>query len=570
MAVEARSCPVTGFRVYGQTETLIKANAVTAVVFLLIGGIAAIVVLFTRWLGLFAPRTFYQFIALHGWSMLIFWIIFFEVAILYFAGSVMLSSRVAAPRVAWLAFGLMLLGAGMVEYAILRSPLNYLSFQPYPPLRGTWDFYLGTNLFAVGALIAVGLFFATVYIARKERAYDGPLPLVVFGAFVTAVLAVGTLLPGAAVFVPAFLWTAGIIPSLNPFMWKLVYWAYGHASQQINLGAMISVWYLLSFLTVGGTTPSEKISRAAFGLYLVAINLGSAHHLQTEPSAALSVGWKWINTGYLVHLAVLGSMIHAFAVPGSVEMAQRGRGYTRGLLQWLAKGPWGNPAFSGLVLSVVLFGFVGGTTGVIAGTEQLSLKWHNTTAIMGHFHGVVVAGTTLAFMALTYYVLPLIFRRRVVGGRLAAIQPWLFGIGVALLAIGFMQLGVRYGLPRKNPDIFGFGRSPFAFDYPPEVFTWLGVVGVGGLLALVGGALFVLLVVWTVLAGKRLTDEELVAGYRIPVVGANPGHSSNPGHSPAVPSLRGTFTLCVIFGLFFLVLYLGNYWYLSRAWPVGH
>ncbi|MDR7440316.1 MAG: cbb3-type cytochrome c oxidase subunit I, partial [Armatimonadota bacterium] len=368
----------------------------------------------------------------------------------------------------------------------------------------------------------------------------------------------------ALVFVPAFLWSAGILPELNPFLWKVAYWGFGHPSQQINLAATITVWYLLSQLTVGGRTPSEKVSRAAFVLYLVAINLGSAHHLQTEPSGALSVGWKWINTGYLMHLAVLGSMIHAFAVPGSVEVGQRLRGHTRGLFQWLVRAPWHNPAFSSLVLSVALFGFLGGTTGVIAGTEQLNLKWHNTTAIMGHFHGVVVAGTTLAFMGITWYVLPLVFRRQVVGERWARWQPWLFGIGVGLLVLAFLQLGVRYGLPRKQPDIFRFRGLPLAFAWPGEVYALLTVAGIGGLLALAGGALFVALVVATVLFGKRLTDEELRRAYAIPLPAGNPGHA--PKELPAVP---GTFVLCLAFAAFFVLMYLGNYWNLSRAWPLG-
>ncbi|MDR7579596.1 MAG: cbb3-type cytochrome c oxidase subunit I [Armatimonadota bacterium] len=563
-SAEARTCPVTGFRVHRAAEDLVKANAVAAVVALLLGGLAAIVVLFTRWMGAFPPETFYQYLALHAWNLLIFWIIFFEIALLHFAGSIMLNTRPASPAAGWLAFALMVLGALMVERAILTNPLNHLSFQPYPPLRGTPDFYLGTILFAGGALLGVGVFFATVHRAYREGTHTGPLPLVVFGAFVAAVLAVATLLVGALVFVPAFLWSAGILPELNPFLWKVAYWGFGHPSQQINLAATITVWYLLSQLTVGGRTPSEKVSRAAFVLYLVAINLGSAHHLQTEPSGALSVGWKWINTGYLMHLAVLGSMIHAFAVPGSVEVGQRLRGYSRGLFDWLVRGPWRNPAFSSLVLSVALFGFLGGTTGVIAGTEQLNMKWHNTTAIMGHFHGVVVAGTTLAFMGITWYVLPLIFRRRVVGERWARWQPWLFGIGVGLLVLAFLQLGVRYGLPRKQPDIFRFRGLPLAFQWPTEVYALLTVAGIGGLLALVGGALFVALVVATVLFGKRLTDDELRREYAVPAAAGNPGRSAK--ELPAVP---GTFVLCLVFAAFFVLVYLGNYWNLSRAWPIG-
>ena len=58
-----------------------------------------------------------------------------------------------------------------------------------------------------------------------------------------------------------------------------------------------------------------------------------------------------------------------------------------------------------------MFGFIGGISGVVLGTEQLNVLMHNTIYVPGHFHGTVVAGTTLAFMAATYLVLPLIFER---------------------------------------------------------------------------------------------------------------------------------------------------------------
>ena len=53
-----------------------------------------------------------------------------------------------------------------------------------------------------------------------------------------------------------------------------------------------------------------------------------------------------------------------------------------------------------MFLSLVMFGFLGGISGVVLGTEQINLIMHNTLYVPGHFHGTVVAGTTLAFMAI--------------------------------------------------------------------------------------------------------------------------------------------------------------------------
>ncbi|MGZ7274481.1 cbb3-type cytochrome c oxidase subunit I, partial [Streptococcus pyogenes] len=73
--------------------------------------------------------------------------------------------------------------------------------------------------------------------------------------------------------------------------------------------------------------------------------------------------------------------------------------------------PWKEPGFSALVISIVIFGWVGGVTGVVIGTEQINMLVHNTMRLPGHFHATVVSGTTTAFMGLTYYLIPLIFRK---------------------------------------------------------------------------------------------------------------------------------------------------------------
>jgi cytochrome c oxidase subunit 1 len=488
---------VTGFRVYRRAEQLIGANVVVAILFLALGGVTALIVLLTRTVpGAFPPDLFYQSLSLHGWSMLIFWIIFFEIALLYFASSVMLSTRLALPGLATSGFVLMLLGALIVTLSHL-SPRNWLMFTNYVPLKGDWSLYLGANLFLVGALAAGAVYFVTIYVAMREKTHS--LPLIAFGGFTAAVLAATTIVPGLITYIPRLLWSAGIIPYIDPVIDKLSFWAIGHPAQQINLAATITVWYALALFTTGGTTPSEKVSRLAFVLYLFSIQLGSAHHLQTEP--IFSVLWKWVNTGYAMHAAVLGSMLHAFAVPGAIEVALRLQGHNQGLFTWLRRAPWRNPAFSSLILSILGFGFWGGVTGVVYGMEQSNLQWHNTVAVVGHFKGVVVLGTTLAFMGLTWIAIPLILRREVKWFRLAQVQPWLFGLGNMLLASGLLGSGLLYGMPRRSADAFTFGGSPFAFPWPAELSPILAIWLIGGLLAFVGGVLYVVIAVASVLGG---------------------------------------------------------------------
>jgi len=226
-------------------------------------------------------------------------------------------------------------------------------------------FSLGIILFAVGALIGVIVFFLNVIVARREQNLRS-LPLFTFGLVAAAIIAVISIASGAMIYIPTFFWSLdiGVFENLDPATYKLIWWGLGHGSQQINVTAMVSIWYLVAFLTVGGLSVNEKVSRVAFLFYILFICLASAHHILVDP--AVSSSWKVWNTSYAMYLAVLASMIHAFAVPATIEVAQRQRGYVRGLFEWLAKAPWGNPAFSAIVLAIIGFGFIGGITGTLA------------------------------------------------------------------------------------------------------------------------------------------------------------------------------------------------------------
>jgi len=554
-ATEFRICPTTGLKVHSAAESLIKANAVVAVVFLAIGGLFGLTVALTRWqaVHLLPADWFYLALTAHGLDVLLVWIIFFEIAVLYFASAILLNSRLAAPKVAWTAFWMMLVGALIVNVAVLQGGSSVM-FTSYVPMKAAPHFYLGLILFAVGALLGVSVFFGTLVIAKEEKTYEGSLPLVTFGAVTAAIIAVYTIASGAIILIPTFLWSIGLVAHIDTLMYKLVWWGMGHSSQQINVSAHVAVWYAIAALVLGAKPISEKVSRLAFLFYILFLQLASAHHLLAEPG--LSAEWKVFNTSYAMYLAVLGSMIHGMTVPGSIEAAQRARGFNNGLFEWLRKAPWGNPAFSGMFLSLVMFGFIGGISGVVLGTEQINVMMHNTLYVPGHFHGTVVAGTTLAFMAITYLVVPLIFRRHIMFPGLAKIQPYLFGLGVLGISVFMMGAGTL-GVSRRHWDM-GFADAALSFNYPPAAYLMMALNGLSAIMAALGGLAYIVVVVASVFFGRKVEGKiDLTGGAAVAKYG-----------SAGTLKIPGTAVLVTVFFTCFVLYYFVNWKYLSELWPM--
>jgi cytochrome c oxidase subunit 1 len=507
-------------------------------------------------------------------SMLIFFIIFFEMAVLIFASTVLLSARNCAPKTSWAGFALMLAGALTVETMMWSGRADVL-FTSYVPLRAEPTFYLGVILFAVGALVTVGVFFANLVVAKRERTYEGSLPLVVYGAMTAAIIAVITLVHGAAIYIPTYLWSLGLM-NVDPEVFRMVWWGLGHSSQQINVAAMVSIWYMLGALTIGSVVLNEKVSRSAFVLYILFISMASAHHLLVDPG--MGPAWKIVNTSYFMYMAVLASMIHGFTVPAGMELGMRLRGFTSGMFDWLRRAPWGDPGFSSLVFSLVVFGFVGGITGVTIGTEQINIIVHNTLRVPGHFHATVVSGTAMAFMGATYYLIPLIFQRRVAFWKGAVIQPYLFAGGMLIFTLSMTFAGT-FGVPRRHWDIT-FSQAPHDVQFNPIVDLVLAVVAIGGLLAATGAFLFVAIAVKSVFFGEPLGP--ITRG--VAMAGVPHGLTHPPVHAPDVDARNaalhagprgimgpapGTIVLVFVFLAAFIVYFFVNWKMLSFLWRIG-
>jgi cytochrome c oxidase subunit I len=562
---EFRVDPVSGLKVNRTANTLVKWNAFAAVVFLLVGGLFGLGVALTRMpsVQLLPPETFYLFLTAHGLVNLAVWIIFFEMAVLYFLGAHVLGNRLATPRWAWAQFWLMLIGAVMVVVAVLGGNSSVM-MTSYPPLEAAPHFYLGLILFAVGALIGCFVFLGTLVVAKREKTYSGSLPLVVFGGLTACVIAIFTIVSGAVILIPTFFWSVGLISHINPMMYRVIWWAFGHSSQQINVVAHISIWYLIASLVFGAKPMSEKVSRFAFLLYILFLQLGSVHHLLSDPG--LTSAWKIFNTSYMLYLAVLASMIHGLTVPGSIEVAQRKKGLDTGLFTWLRKAPWGNPIFSGMFLSLVGFGFIGGITGVVMSVEQINMIIHNTMYLPGHFHGTLVVGTTMAFMAVTYWLIPVVFQRKIALAGMAKWQPYVFSLGGWVFSIALMGAGTL-GVQRRHADIT-FAGQPLAYEYPEIAKGLMDFGEIFGVIMAVGGIMFVVIVLASIFAGERIPEGSApwpkVEDADVVFTKSGKKHIGIAGMEAP-----GTFVLAMILFVTIVLYYFINFKYLSTVWGMS-
>lgn len=118
------------------------------------------------------------------------------------------------------------------------------------------------------------------------------------------------------------------------------------------------------------------------------------------------------------------------------------------------------------------------------------------TIIPAHYHGSIV-GVTLALMGLAYLLLPRLGYAPV-EGRLAEWQPWVYGFG-QLLHIGGLAVSGAMGIQRKTA---GAAQGLDSLS----VKLAMGVMGLGGLLAVIGGILFVWVMLRAFLQGRKTNN----------------------------------------------------------------
>jgi cytochrome c oxidase subunit 1 len=167
-------------------------------------------------------------------------------------------------------------------------------------------------------------------------------------------------------------------------------------------------------------------------------------------------------------------------------------------------------------------------------------------------------------MALTYFLIPTLFGRQLILPTLAKWQPYVFSLGMAILAL-FMMAAGTLGVPRRHWDI-AFSGSALPFEYPGTAYLMMGIVGVGAMIAVVGGASYILITVGSILFGKRVAEVEAKPAPAAPAPGAATTLTSYGAAGFAAP---GTFALALVFLVSFVAYYFVNWKYLASVWGLS-
>jgi cytochrome c oxidase subunit 1 len=167
-------------------------------------------------------------------------------------------------------------------------------------------------------------------------------------------------------------------------------------------------------------------------------------------------------------------------------------------------------------------------------------------------------------MSLTYFLIPVLFNREMIAPGLAKLQPYLFGGGMGVFSLAMMGAGTL-GVPRRHWDIT-FAGAALPYEYPGTAMLMLAIMGVAGVVAIIGGAIYIYVTVGSLLWGRKLDAGRYSTArsvLQMPVASAMTGHGHGGFAAP------GTFVFALVFLGAFVLYYFVNWKYLSTVWGLS-
>jgi hypothetical protein len=356
-------------------------------------------------------------------------------------------------RWGWSALGLCAAGAALMSLAPFLGSGQPVMANYIPVLNGPM-FIAGLLVFAGGVALLVLRSMLTA--PRLSPGIDGRSALQ-FGLNACAV--------SAAVALIAFGWSYVAVPGTlsGKAYYEILFWGGGHALQFTWTLLMLVAWLWLASASGARIPLSPRIALLMFVLALASVFVTPYAYLAHEVASVE-------HRNLLTWAMRLGGGVSIFPITLAVLLA----------LWSLPKGstmpPGARPLRAALVSSVLLFA-AGGVIGIFINGSNVRIP--------AHYHGCIV-GVTLALMGLVYHLLPQ-FGYRAPSARLATLQPVLYGTGQLMHIVGLVWSG-GYGVQRKVAGADQVLRTG-------GEIAGMGLMGLGGLIAVAGGLLFVVIVI---------------------------------------------------------------------------
>ena len=285
-------------------------------------------------------------------------------------------------------------------------------------------------------------------------------------------------LVSTAVALLAFGWSFAAVPfSLDAkAYYELVFWGGGHVLQFTWTLLMLVAWLWLADASGARVPLSPRVVTMLFGIGLVSVFVTPIIYLAYDVASVEHhrlLTWLMRFGGGLAIPPIAIAVLWAITRSGRIA-------------------PDARPLRAALFASIALF-CAGGIIGFLIQGSNVKIP--------AHYHGCIV-GVTIALMGLAYRLLPeLGFASPSV--RLATWQPYVYGGGQLLHITGLVWSG-GYGVQRK------VAGSEQVLRTTQEIFG-MGLMGIGGLIAIVGGILFV----WVALQAMLRNAGDRVQGPRI-------------------------------------------------------
>jgi len=361
------------------------------------------------------------------------------------------------------------LGLAAVAAGVLSMPLLFIPAlldRGLPTLNNYVPVIIDPLYYAGLALLALAIGIAAVRLlisVRAERLLRDPVAATVAAAAVAY-------LSAFLCFALALRLLDGTAPS-HEFNERLT-WGGGHVLQFVNTLLLLVAWQTLAAPFTGGRRPTVVVAVASAWLLLGALAAPALYLVYPPFSPAQTAAFTWLQ-----YLLGPPAALVAIALLAGVRRP------------W----PWREPGFLALVLSILLFGVGGGLGLFVDGAD---------TRTPAHYHGVI-AGVTLAFFGVFFTRLLPLLGRTAGTPRRQRIILHVFAWGQLTACIGLFVAG-GHGAPRKVA-----GEAQGLTDMAAMI--GMGLNGLGGLVAVIGGIMFV----WTVgmvLLCNRRGYESTIAG----------------------------------------------------------